>query len=128
MSSFLTRVIWEAERESVVEFIQALRHDEGLRAVMREKGLQAAMPRSITKIHGIVNEPDRPMGRHGRGLSTLNSDVLIRSDQIRLRVVAPQNPALHANQAKHIELDAFGPSQERRCIYTPTQLRPAMML
>jgi hypothetical protein len=40
--SFLTRVILEAERESVVDFVHALDRDEGLRAVLREQGLRAA--------------------------------------------------------------------------------------
>jgi hypothetical protein len=40
MSSFLTRLIWEAEKESAAEFIQALRHDEGLQTIMREKGFR----------------------------------------------------------------------------------------
>jgi hypothetical protein len=43
MSSLLTRLIWEAERDNAWEFIQALRHDEGLQEILREKGLRAAM-------------------------------------------------------------------------------------
>jgi len=41
--SFLTQIIIEAERSSAAEFMQALSHDAGLQAVMREEGLRAAM-------------------------------------------------------------------------------------
>jgi hypothetical protein len=41
MSSLLTRIIWEAE-SSVVEFVEALKHDAGLRVILRERGLHAA--------------------------------------------------------------------------------------
>jgi hypothetical protein len=41
--SLLTKLIVEAERASVVEFVQALERDAGLRTILREKGLQAAM-------------------------------------------------------------------------------------
>ena len=47
--SFLTRVMLEAERDSVRDFVQALSHDGGLQAILREKGLRAAMQTASTR-------------------------------------------------------------------------------
>jgi len=41
--SLLTRTMLEAERDSALAFIQAVSHDGGLQAILREEGLRAAM-------------------------------------------------------------------------------------
>ena len=41
--SFLTRIMLEAERDSALDFMQAVSRDKGLQAVLREEGLRAAM-------------------------------------------------------------------------------------
>jgi hypothetical protein len=61
--SLLTKLIVEAERASVVEFMQELERDEGLRTIMREKGVQAAMQAVTTRPAGIRMRPNSPNRR-----------------------------------------------------------------
>jgi hypothetical protein len=58
--TWFTKLIVEAERESVVEFVHELKRDAGLQAILREKGFEAAMPVVTTRPAGSRVRPNGP--------------------------------------------------------------------
>ena len=78
--SLLARTMLEAERDSALAFIQAVSHDGGLQAILREEGLRAAMqaaaasgrfaPNSTSAGAVVVNVGIAGSGTRASGLRT----------------------------------------------------------